>query len=242
MHRTIIILSVVLSLLLVSCSSEKSTSTTTKSDEVVGSKKLYNGRTLSQWFQEIESTEFKENKVFWLDAEKAISQLGPENSDEIPYLVYELRQKAIRPRGALHCQIALTNIGAAASGPVSELLKSSIVELRLLAIEVLKRMGRDAAGAIENLEAAYNDSNEVVRSSSRKLLFKLCRDHQPAQEAFIRVLKDGPPDQKLYVSKRLAKLKVKSAKLAEIASKELNSASPELKKILMTILETNRND
>ncbi|MDF1667214.1 MAG: hypothetical protein P1V97_36050 [Planctomycetota bacterium] len=232
-----------LSLGLLACNSDDSKAIEEKKAKpaIESSKKLYNGQTLSQWFQDIDVTEYKklENKKFWLDAEKAVNELGPDCTEEIPFLVAELEKKVIRQHGALHCQVALTKIGAPAAGPVSELLRSDNTALKLLAIEVLKRMGTSAAGAILNLEFVYYDDNEIVRNDSRKLLYKLCRGNKPAQEVFIRILDKGPSDQKLYVAKRLAKLKVKSKTLAKIAERTLPTAGPELKKELLTILKAN---
>lgn len=208
---------------------------------VESSKKLYNGQTLSQWFRDIDVTEYKkaETKKFWLDAEKAINELGPDCTEEIPFLVAELEKKVIRKHGALHCQVALTKIGAPAAGPVSELLKSDSTPLKLLAIEVLKRIGSRAADAIPNLEHVYDDPNEIVRDSARKLLYKLCRGNKAAQDVFIRILDKGPGDQKLYVAKRLAKLKVKDPTLKKVAERCLPAASPELKKELLSIFQSN---
>lgn len=227
-----------LSIGFVACNSDE-TNKTKLAPPIESSKKLYNGQTLSQWFRAIDITKYKENKKFWLDAEKAVNELGPDCVEEIPFLVAELRKKVIIQHGALHCQVALTKIGAPAAGPVSELLKSEKVELRLLAIEVLKRMGRNAANAVENLERVYDDSNEIVRDGSRKLLYKLCRGNKSAQEVFIRILDTGSDEQKLYVAKRLAKLQVKNPKLTQVVKKTLPTASNELKKELAVILEAN---
>lgn len=230
----------VLVLALTACKAEENPSPKPKkAPEVRSSDKHYNGRTLSQWFEEIDSTPYKQNKEFWVGAEKAVNALGPESVDEIPFLIAELKKKVLRQHGALHCQVALTKIGAPAAKPVSELLLSEQLPLKELAMEVLKRMGRNAAGAIENLGSLYNDPNETIRNDARKLLYKLCRGNKAAQQIFIQVLKTEPPDQKLYVARRLAKLQVQDPKLPSIIAKLLPSASPELKIELQKLQEAN---
>ena len=88
---------------------------------------------------------------------------------------------------------ALSRIGPPAVPLLVEALRSSDLETRRQACEVLLRMGPDAKEAVPDLVRLLEDDEEELRKMAAKALGRIGPDAAPAVPALMRALFEGDP-------------------------------------------------
>ena len=88
---------------------------------------------------------------------------------------------------------ALGRIGPSAVPALAQALHSADPDVRLKAVEVLARMGSDAAEAVPDLVALLDDPDERIRKAATRTLGRIGPEAAPAVPALMRSLLQAEP-------------------------------------------------